>query len=192
MANPRKHFMVLKRQKASALKTERSAAGFSLIELLITIAIILIIAAIAIPSFLRSKIAANEASAAQNVRTLITASSIYNQAWGNGYPPALSNLGGPGGIATCDQSGLVDPLLATAPYTKGGYVYAYMGQSATVTSAPGCGSPGFWGYVISAVPQSQGLTGNRSFCADEQGVIHFDLTGGLIDSDTTCEALPPL
>jgi type IV pilus assembly protein PilA len=71
--------------------------GFSLIELLIVVAIILIIAAIAIPNLLHAKIAANEAAAAEVIRTITTASVTYSSTYGNGYPATLANLGGPAG-----------------------------------------------------------------------------------------------
>ena len=69
--------------------------GFSLIELLIVVAIILIIAAIAIPTLLRSKIAANESSAVASLRTITTAETTYSSSWGVGYAAVLDNLGGP-------------------------------------------------------------------------------------------------
>src|SRR5579872_276966 len=121
----------------------RRTAGFSLIELLIVVAIILVIAAIAIPNFLRSKIAANEASAAENVRTITTAAVVYNSTWGNGYPPTMGTMGGVGTTSTCDGANLLDPLLTTAPYLKSGYIFSYTGEQGAVTLGPGCGSPGF-------------------------------------------------
>src|SRR5437899_1734519 len=69
--------------------------GFSLIELLIVVAIILIIAAIAIPNLLRSKIAANESSAVGSVRTIGTAEVTYSSTWGTGFSVDLASLGGP-------------------------------------------------------------------------------------------------
>jgi type IV pilus assembly protein PilA len=69
--------------------------GFSLIELLILVAIILILAAIAIPNFLRAKIAANESSAVASLRTITTAEATYASSWGSGYAAILDNLGGP-------------------------------------------------------------------------------------------------
>src|SRR5271170_4778369 len=78
--------------------------GFSLIELLIVVAIILIIAAIAIPNLLRSKLAADQASAVANLRTISTASVSYWVTYSNGYPPTLLTLGGAGTTATCDAA----------------------------------------------------------------------------------------
>ncbi|HWF37492.1 MAG TPA: prepilin-type N-terminal cleavage/methylation domain-containing protein [Candidatus Acidoferrales bacterium] len=172
-------------------KREQNQGGFSLIELLIVVAIILIIAAIAIPNFLRSRMAANEASAVENVRTITTAAVVYSSTWGNGYPPTLDSLGGPGTSATCDLSNLIDPILSTAPYTKSGYVFSYTGQSGTAPLGGGCTAPGFNGYLVSTVPQS-GYSGTRSFCSSEPGVIHYDVTGSAITSQTTCNGLPSL
>jgi prepilin-type N-terminal cleavage/methylation domain-containing protein len=67
--------------------------GFSLIELLIVVAIILIIAAIAIPNLLRSRMAANEASAVGSIRTINTAAISYNSSYGNGFPVNLAQIG---------------------------------------------------------------------------------------------------
>jgi prepilin-type N-terminal cleavage/methylation domain-containing protein len=165
--------------------------GFSLIELLIVVAIILVIAAIAIPNFLRSRMAANEAAAVENVRTITTASVIYSSSWGNGYPPSLAALGGTGTTSTCDLANLLDPVIATAPYTKSGYVFGYTGTSGFAPLGGGCGSPGYLGYLVTAVP-SNVYSGIRSFCTSEPGVIHFDTTGALAGSSAACNALPSL
>jgi type IV pilus assembly protein PilA len=168
--------------------------GFTLIELLIVVAIILIIAAIAIPNLLRSKMSANEASAVSNLRTITTAAVAYNSTWENGYPPGLANLGGvPGAAATCDAAILLDPVLATAPSVESGFTFAYTGNSGTVANVPaGCSTPGYEGYLVTATPLVEGTTGQRSFCSDTPGVIHFDPTGNTAASVAACDALDGL
>jgi prepilin-type N-terminal cleavage/methylation domain-containing protein len=167
--------------------------GFSLIELLIVVAIILIIAAIAIPNLLNARIAANEAAAAQTVRTVTTASMSYSSTYGNGFPPSLAALGGPsGGSATCDQSVLMDPVITSPPNQKTGFTFAFTPVGAPVTAPPGCSAPGTNGYLITATPMVEHVTGIRSFCSDEPGTIHFDTTGNTAGTQSVCEALPAL
>ncbi len=171
----------------------KSARGFSLIELLIVVAIILIIAAIAIPNLLNARMAANEAAAAQTIRTITTASMAYSSTYGNGFPPALSTLGGPpSGPASCNQAILLDPIVTTAPNRKSGFTFAYTAVGTAVTAPTGCAMPGTNAYLVTAVPLSEGLTGIRSFCSDEPGTIHVDTTGALAGSQSGCEALPTL
>ena len=172
---------------------QRVSRGFSLIELLVVIAIILIIAAIAIPQLLRARIAANEAAAAETVRTLTTASMAYNATWGNGFPPTLGTLGGlAGALATCDQADLMDPIVTTPPNQKSGFTYAYTAVGAPVIAPAGCGAPGVNAYLVSATPLVFGITGIRSFCSDEPGTIHFDTSGATPADQSACEALPAL
>jgi type IV pilus assembly protein PilA len=184
--------MVNANQTRTGRQRGSASQGFTLIELLIVVAIILIIAAIAIPNFLRSRMAANEAAAASNLRSISTATVVYNTTWDNGFPPTLAALGGPGPVATCDFAVLLDPVLTAAPNIKSGYRFAYSGQGAPVAAGAGCGAPGFEGYLATAVPIKVGMTGQRSFCSDTPGVIHYDVTGSAIGSIATCDALPIL
>lgn len=166
--------------------------GFSLIELLIVVAIILIIVAIAIPNFLRSRMAANEAATAENLRTITTAAVVYNTTYGDGYPAVLTNLGGVAtSAATCDLSVLIDDNLALVPHQKSGYTFAYTGESGNVTVTPAnCGAPGFNGYLVTATPIVVGVSGTRSFCSDTPGILHFDILGNTPASPALCDALP--
>jgi len=151
--------------------------GFSLIELLIVVAIILIIAAIAIPNLLRAKISANEASAVGSMRTLNTAAVNYYTSWGVQYPASMAVMGGPTNVAaTCALAELVDPILAgaTAPPGKSGYIFTYTGTTAT-PAVGGC--TGFLIYTISTVPANIGQTGQRGFFTDQSGVIRFTTDG---------------
>jgi type IV pilus assembly protein PilA len=167
----------------------RKQKGFSLIELLIVVAIILIIAAIAIPNLLRSRMAANEASAVGSVRTLNTAQVTYASTYPDiGFAVALSNLGpdaaGAGGTST--NSGLVDGVLgcATSPCVKSGYKF-------TVAANPsGCGVAGTPCNTYTAIgdPVTVGQTGQRFFCSDQSGVIRYDQTASPIGTaGTTCD-----
>jgi prepilin-type N-terminal cleavage/methylation domain-containing protein len=142
--------------------------GFSLIELLIVVAIILIIAAIAIPNLLRAKIAANESSAVGSVRTIGTAEVTYQSSWNIGYAVAITNLGGPPPCvaATAALACLIDPLLSTGGLTKSGYAFAAVGG---LPDANG----NLQGFEINATPTNVQVTGVRAFCADQTGVIRF-------------------
>jgi type IV pilus assembly protein PilA len=174
-------------------RIKRSHKGFSLIELLVVVAIILIIAAIAIPELLSARIAANEAAAAENVRTITTASMAYSSTYQNGFPPNLTVLGGPSGaLATCDQAILLDSLIASPPYTTSGFTFSYTAVGASVTGTPGCSTPGTNAYLVTAIPVNRYVTGIRSFCSDEPGTIHVDVSGVLAASQNACEALPIL
>jgi type IV pilus assembly protein PilA len=160
--------------------------GFSLIELLIVVAIILVIAAIAVPNLLRSKIAANEASAVYSVRVINTAQVTYNSTYGFGYT-ALANLSTPpGGCAgaTALSACLVDSNLGTG--IKSGYTFTSVASGGAGTAA----NPNSV-FNSTAVPTAPGASGQSSYCSDGSGVIRRDLNGAIQNSCPT-SGLPPI
>ena len=145
--------------------------GFSLIELLIVVAIILIIAAIAIPNLLRARMAANESSAVGSLRTINTADATYLSTYGHNFAVDLPTLGGATSTApTCAAANLVDEVLggATQPASKSGYSFAYTGGTADPGDAT-CKS--VTTYTVTATPLTYNGTGTRSFFSDQSGVI---------------------
>ncbi|HUZ47118.1 MAG TPA: prepilin-type N-terminal cleavage/methylation domain-containing protein [Terriglobia bacterium] len=160
--------------------------GFSLVELLIVVAIILILAAIAIPNFLRSRVAANQASAVGSLRTLNTAEFTYSSTYDMGFSASLGYLGPPasGGQADSTQAGIVDNVLSgkegggtgTMTSTKSGYQFTY---------SPGAAIGGQIGsYTFNADPINRGATGNNSYFVDQTGVIRQNNTAQASSSDS--------
>ena len=154
--------------------------GFSLIELLIVVAIILIIAAIAIPNLMRSRMAANEASAVASLRTINTSEVVYSSTYNGGFSPDLASLGGancttaniPSSSAAC----LLDQVLAgsAAVSTKSGYTFTY---------APGTGAV-VPSYTVNANPIAPGSTGQRYFFTEQSAVIRQNTSASAGPTDS--------
>ncbi len=165
-----RHELVIQPNSQTETRTisMRKQKCFSLIELLIVVAIILIIAAIAIPNLLRARIAAQESSAVGSVRTIVTAQISYNTAYPTiGFAAALTNLGTGGSVTACPGAAsntacLIDGLLAAG--TKSGYTFGVLS-----TGGPNPTT----NFNVWANPLTAGTTGVRTFCAATDGVVRY-------------------
>jgi prepilin-type N-terminal cleavage/methylation domain-containing protein len=164
--------------------------GFSLIELLIVVAVILIIAAIAIPSLIRAKISANESSAAACIRQISTAQIAYAASYPlAGYATNLASLGPGSGNTSCASTGptstsacIVDDVLASG--TKSGYQFVSVGD------AGGGPTPNVEFFSASA-PITYNVTGTKNYCMVQDGVLRVNIGQAAIAPDiSTCSAYP--
>jgi type IV pilus assembly protein PilA len=168
----------------------RKMRGFSLIELLIVVAIILVIAAIAIPNLMRARMAANDSSAAASVRTIATAEIAYSTAYtAIGFPLIQASLGGaapctPGVITAC----LVDDYLATNGAGKGKSGYAF---NAIASASAGSATNDQFYSTGTPLGSSQG---SRAYCSVEDVVLRLQPAGTitLVPSYNACTVLNPM
>jgi type IV pilus assembly protein PilA len=151
----------------------RKQRGFSVVELVVIVAILLVIAAIAIPNLLHSNLSENESSAVDSLRTLNSSCASYAMLYG-GYPGSLSDLG-PGNPAHSGSADLIDAVLASG--TKSGYIFTYTAGATGV-------SGNVLSYSITAKPITPGATGKREFFTDQSGVIRAN-KGGAADAGST-------
>jgi type IV pilus assembly protein PilA len=145
----------------------KNQRGFSLIELLIVVAIILIISAIAIPNYMRSRMQANEASAVASLRMINTSAVTYSSTYVDvGFPVNLTDMGGANPCsATSTTACVLEDTLAQGK--KSGYSYVWTGDGATPSVS----------YALTATPLNVGGSGQRQFCTDQAGVIRYDPSG---------------
>lgn len=172
---------------------QKKQKGFSLIELLIVVAIILIIAAIAIPNLLRARIAANESSAVSSIRTMNTAQVTFQSTYPTvGYASTIAQLG-PSASTGCTtpsstNSCLVDWVVSQASVAgsaKSGYYFKDTPAAALNGMIPG--------YTLDGLPASVNQTGVRGFCSNEDAVIRFKAVGSAASgSEAACAAYTAL
>ena len=167
----------------------RAERGFSLIELLIVVAVILVIAAIAIPSLLQARMSANEASAVGSLNAIKSAEFTYFNTYPTvGYASQLADLGGTKPcVAAPSTACLIDDVLATAipgSVGKSGFVFSAIGSASgsTINST----------FVSGGSPITVNKTGNREFCSTSDGVLRSQMSAGGVPVTTVaaCQAFP--
>jgi type IV pilus assembly protein PilA len=165
--------MRLRSERHAERRKGRATQGFSLIELLIVVAVILIIAAIAIPNFIRSRMRANEASAVSSLRSITTAEISYSTTYNIGYSGTLAALGGTG--SDQNNAGLLDSVLTSG--LKSGYSFTY-----AATSSDSNGN--ILTYTVNGDPTLVGTTGDNHYYVDQTSIIRINQTMPAGPNDT--------
>ena len=171
----------MKSKLSLCMRRRDRANGFTLMELLIVMAIIAILMLIAIPTVGSLKKKANELSAQKSIQTIITAQNMYESNYPtNGFACALTALGGDpkSGAPSPTAAQLIQPDLASG--LKSGYIF----NISNCTKINAGGTDRITGYSITATPQTVGSTGDRAYCSDQSGIIKFDPAGGSNCSQT--------
>lgn len=165
---------LLSRRKRRAVASD-AEAGFTLMELLIVISIMLILMLIAIPNFAGMKMQANETSAIQSLRAIYEAQIQYQTTYPqNGFASNLQELGGDAksGAPTANSAQLIQGDLTSGQ--KSGYTFTIVNTTKTTVNNQDM----YTGYEVTAVPQAVGKTGHSGYCIDQQGEVRKDPTGG--------------
>lgn len=164
------------KEPAAEGRIRHGEAGFTLMELLIVMAVILILMLVAIPSLLNMTIQAHETSALASLHAIQDAEVQYSSTYpANGYACSLTNLGGAtgAGAPTPQAAQLLQGTLASG--LKDGYNF----NITNCTKATGANNQDiFTSYEVTAVPQTVGKTGHRGFCMDMSGEVKTDPAGG--------------
>lgn len=172
-------------------RNRKPSAGFSLIELLVVVAIMLVIAAIAVPSLLAAKRNANDSAAIQGLRQIDNAELAFSNAYQAGYAPTLKALGaatagtcGPTTVTSSTQACLLDDTF-TSTGIKSGFTFVTTPFVGSPTAAPY--------FVTTAVPNSPGVSGNNAYCSMNDNIVRLSAGQATIAATAAaCGALPPI
>jgi type II secretory pathway pseudopilin PulG len=164
-------YFCMRRVHVQPVKTRPDpAAGFTLVEALVVVMVILVIAAIAIPSFVQARMKANEASAVSSMHMIETSEILYSQSYPDlGYAKRLIDMGGVNG--NCSSPTATNACLIMDDSLANGYKSGYLFQLISDGQNPSLA------YTLTAVPSVAGVSGRCSFSSDQGGAISFNSPG---------------